>query len=98
MHVHGCTQDSHEIGLVTTSKSAVMAEVKRPVLTSEPSFKALKVYLEKNETSLNMPEMFLHDPDRFSKYRYGMTRIINTLYYCAKSQSAGHVLPLDAPF
>ena len=46
-----------------------MAATSRPLLTEEPTYKALQDYFDKNGASINMPQMFATDPQRFEKYR-----------------------------
>ena len=47
-----------------------MADLSRPQLTTEPSFRALKDYHEKNGTKLNIRQMFKDDQERFQKFRF----------------------------
>ena len=46
-----------------------MSAIARPQLTSEPAYKALQDYFNKNGSSLIMRDMFKADPNRFSKFR-----------------------------
>lgn len=46
-----------------------MTDLSKPLLSSEPAYKALKDYHDKNAASINMREMFKADPDRFKKFR-----------------------------
>jgi len=46
-----------------------MANITRPQLTTEASYKALQSYADKNGSSLNMLQMFKEDPERFKKLR-----------------------------
>jgi len=42
----------------------------RPLLTEEPSYKALLQYFNSDGKKLSMAQMFQQDSGRFSKFRY----------------------------
>jgi len=42
----------------------------RPLLTEEPTYKALLQYFKASGTKLNMAQMFQQDQGRFSKFRF----------------------------
>lgn len=45
-----------------------MANIKRPLLTTESSFQNLKKFYDENGAQLNMSDMFSKDPGRFNKF------------------------------
>lgn len=47
-----------------------MADLQREFLSGSAAWKALQETFSKNGSSINMPQMFKEDSDRFKKYRY----------------------------
>ena len=48
-----------------------------PQLTSEPAFRALADYHEKNGKQINIRQLFKQDPNRFQNYRFVFIGISN---------------------
>ena len=55
-----------------------MADLTRPQLTDEPTFRALQDYYQQHGANINVRQLFNTNPQRFNKLRYVKTDYVDS--------------------